>query len=116
MANHSDHHDHHSDEKKPVAFTVPLIFASVVVLIIVMLVSLGDPKHGCCDEKEMCEKDKKECCKSGEKCEHGHGDAHATEAHTTEAHATSDSTAVEAPVTETAVATETAAAHSEGHH
>src|ERR1043165_2468046 len=44
MGSHHDHNDHHSNEKKPVSFTVPLIFASVVVLIIVLFVSLGDPK------------------------------------------------------------------------
>jgi len=115
MANHSDHHDHHSDEKKPVAFTVPLIFASVVVLIIVMLVSLGDPKHGVCECKEPCSKECMEACEKGgkESCEQGHGDAHATEAHATEAHAISDSASVEAP----AATTETAApAHAENHH
>lgn len=40
---------HHSTEQKPVAFTVPLILASVLVLIIVLFLSLCDPKphhHG----------------------------------------------------------------------
>lgn len=43
------HDTHHSTEQKPVAFTVPLILASVLVLIIVLFLSLCDPKphhHG----------------------------------------------------------------------
>ncbi len=48
----SNHHDnHHSDEKKPISFTVPFILASVTITIILMLVSIGDPCH--C--KESCE-------------------------------------------------------------
>jgi hypothetical protein len=62
MGNHHDHNDHHSNEKKPVAFTVPLIFASVIVLIIVLLVSIGDPEHGCCCEKGECSKECMEKC------------------------------------------------------
>jgi len=44
----SSHDDHHTTEQKPVAFTVPLIMASVLVLIIVLFLSLCDPKphHG----------------------------------------------------------------------
>jgi hypothetical protein len=73
MASHHDHNDHHSNEKKPVAFTVPLIFASVIVFIIVMLVSIGDPKHGeCCCKDESCSKECMEQCeKNGH---HGGGD------------------------------------------
>lgn len=44
MGNHHD--EHHVSEKKPVAFTVPLILSAVTVLVIVLLVSLCDPKHG----------------------------------------------------------------------
>lgn len=43
------HDTHHSSEQKPVAFTVPLILASVLILIIVLFLSLCDPKphhHG----------------------------------------------------------------------
>jgi len=41
------HDDHHVTEQKPVAFTVPFILASVVILIMVLLLSLCDPKpHG----------------------------------------------------------------------
>lgn len=41
----SSHHDeHHSEEKKPVSFTVPFILASVTLLAIVLFLSLCDPK------------------------------------------------------------------------
>jgi hypothetical protein len=55
------HDSHHSTEQKPVAFTVPLILASVLVLIIVLFLSLCDPKP---HHHEAA----------------GHGDSHATEA------------------------------------
>lgn len=122
MGSHHDHNDH-SNEKKPVSFTVPLIFASAVVLIIVLLVSLGDPKHGecCCDEK-ACSKECMDACKSGhgekECCEkgEGHGDAHAKEASAPEHEAVTDTTAVSTARIE---ATDTAATKvhkEEAHH
>ena len=41
------HDTHHAAEQKPVAFTVPLILASVLILIIGLFLSLCDPKpHG----------------------------------------------------------------------
>jgi hypothetical protein len=41
------HDDHHSTEQKPVAFTVPFILAAVTILIVVLFLSLCDPKpHG----------------------------------------------------------------------
>lgn len=41
----SSHHDeHHSEEKKPVSFTVPFILASVTLLAVVLFLSLCDPK------------------------------------------------------------------------
>ncbi len=113
MGSHNDHNDHHSNEKKPVAFTVPLIFASVIVLVIVLFVSIGDPKNGecCCNEgkcskecMEQCEAGghKKEACcdKEGAKAAHmGGHDAHATEA-------VKDSTATSATVADTTAKTE----------
>lgn len=45
----SAHHDeHHFQEQKPIAFTVPFIFAAAVMLVILLFVSLGDPSphHG----------------------------------------------------------------------
>jgi len=51
----SHHNDHHSEEKKPVSFTVPLILGLVTLTAILSLVSLGDPCH--C--KEACAS---ECC------------------------------------------------------
>jgi hypothetical protein len=72
MGSHHDHNDHHSSEKKPVSFTVPLIFGSVIVVIILLFVSLGDPKHGCCCKDETCSKECMEQCeKNGH---HGGGD------------------------------------------
>lgn len=43
MAGHT-HDEHHSAEQKPVSFTVPFILASVTILIVVMFLSLCDPK------------------------------------------------------------------------
>ena len=40
-----DHNHNHIDEKKPVAFTVPLILASVFIFIMVLVLSLCNPKH-----------------------------------------------------------------------
>ena len=66
----SSHHDeHHHDEKKPVAFTVPFILAAATVLIILMFLSLCDPKAGHHGEG-ACH----ECTESGAKeCTHHHG-------------------------------------------
>jgi hypothetical protein len=124
MGSHHDHNDH-SNEKKPVSFTVPLIFASAVVLIIVLLVSLGDPKHGecCCDEK-ACSKECMDACKSGhgevECCEKGeghgdnHGAAHAEEAVSHEA--TADTSAVNTARVEATDTAATKATHKEEAH
>ena len=126
MGSHHDHNDHHSNEKKPVSFTVPLIFASVVVLIILLFVSIGDPKHGeCCCAEGKCSKECMEACEAGghkkEACcekEEAHAahmgvhDAHATEAEHSEA--AKDSTSVMAPVADSA-ATKTEH-HEEAHH
>lgn len=102
MGNHHD--EHHVTEKKPVAFTVPLILSAVTLLAIVLLVSLCDPKHGHghaeCDCKDDCSKECMEACERGEHdkymAEHGHGDAHAENASGHEADAHPDS--VVAPV------------------
>jgi hypothetical protein len=83
------HHDnHHPEGNKPVAFTVPLIMASVLLLIIVLLLSVCDPKHGGCECKEDCSKECMEKCEKGDHSshdEHGvekkdgvHQEAHAT--------------------------------------
>lgn len=81
MANHHD--NHHPQEQKPVAFTVPFILASVVILIIVLLVSVCDPRHhGECECKENCSK---ECMDKCEKGDHSSHDAHGNEIKTTEA-------------------------------
>lgn len=92
MGNHHDNHGH-SNEQKPVSFTVPFILATVTLIAILLLVSIGDPKKGChgqCNEKECS----KECM---EKCEKGghHGAAHEEHATTNEHEAkTEEHTAV----------------------
>ena len=122
MGNHSEHHNEHSNEKKPVAFTVPLIFASVVVLVIVLLVSLGDPSHGC-ECKESCSKECMDKCETGDHsgCEEGmkHGkEAHGHDAEANEEHVESkDSMATETPYpTATTDTSAKAPAHTEEHH
>ena len=40
----SHHDDQYLQEQKPIAFTVPFILASVLILIIFLFVSLCDPK------------------------------------------------------------------------
>lgn len=99
MGNHHD--EHHVTEKKPVAFTVPLILSAVTVLVIVLLVSLCDPKHGHgheskCECKENCSK---ECM---EACERGEHDKYMAEHATMEEHGNvnPDSVAAPAPVRE----------------
>ncbi len=68
MGNHHD--EHQVTEKKPVAFTVPLILSAVTILAIVLLVSLCDPKHGHghaeCECKDNCSKECMEACERGE--------------------------------------------------
>lgn len=42
----SSHHDeHHSMEQKPVSFTVPFFLAAAFILIVVLFLSLCDPKQ-----------------------------------------------------------------------
>ncbi len=102
MGNHHDHHNDHSTEKKPVSFTVPLIFASVIVLVIVLLVNLGDSRNECCegDNAQACVKDAHGKCESkGE--EKAHGDAHHEEAKESNHGETAlDSTVTHAPEAE----------------
>lgn len=86
-----DHHDHHSTEQKPVAFTVPLILGCVTLLAVVLFLSLCDPKphHG--DEHGH----------DAAATEAAHHEAAATEHHATEAKPAtekSDSMTVETPV------------------
>lgn len=55
----SHHEENHSQEKKPVAFTVPFILAVVTLLAVVMFLSLCDPKphhEGGHEEHEATEK------------------------------------------------------------
>lgn len=72
MAHHHDDHGHGHNEQKPVSFTVPLILGAVTVLIIVLLVSLGNPKHhGEC--AEGCSKECMEACAKGDHSKHPEG-------------------------------------------
>lgn len=101
-------HNHHNDEKKPVAFLAPLIFGLVIMFIILSFVSLGNPSHGNahCDCKEDCSE---ECMKA---CEEGKHDEYKA------AHASENST-IEVKPTETdttkAVTSATAPAEPAGH-
>lgn len=75
MEQHHDHH--HSEGQKPVSFTVPLIMASVVIFIMVLLLSVCDPKHhGKCECKEDCSQ---ECMDKCEKGDHSSHDEHGNE-------------------------------------
>ena len=70
------HSEHTPKEKKPVAFTVPFILASVTVLIILLFLSLCDPKPhhaGKCECKEICSKESMEACERGEHHKGHHG-------------------------------------------
>lgn len=72
------HSEHSSSEKKPVAFTVPFILASVTVVVILLFLSLCDPKPhhaGKCECKENCSKECMEACEGGDHSMHKkHGD------------------------------------------
>jgi hypothetical protein len=68
MSNHHDN-DHHSNEQKPVSFTVPFILAAVTLTVILLLVSLGDPCHGCVCDKD-CSKECMEACEKGDHSQH----------------------------------------------
>lgn len=72
MSSSHDHHEHNSSEQKPVSFTVPFILAGAFLFILMLILSVCDPKKGhgeCCKEggkcskecMEKCEKDKKDC-------------------------------------------------------
>ena len=68
----NDHHNNGHNEKKPVAFTVPLILGCVVVFIILCFVSLGNPCHGHseCECKENCSKECMVACEKGDHSKH----------------------------------------------
>lgn len=70
-------HNHHSDEKKPVAFTAPLIFGLVITFVILAFASLGNPchHHGDCSTKE---------CEKTSHSSHNESADHSTEVKTTE--------------------------------
>lgn len=69
MANHHDHHS--SEEKKPVAFTVPFILATVTLIAMLLLLSLCDPKHhGKCECTENCSTECMEACEKGDHSKH----------------------------------------------
>ncbi len=96
----NNHHDNHNTEQKPVAFTVPLILASVTIFIIVMFLSLCNPKHGHhaqCECKENCSKECMEACEKGDHSKHPTEATteHEPKAATTEEHK-ADTTAVKA--------------------
>jgi hypothetical protein len=67
-----DTHNNGHQEKKPVAFTTPLILGAVTVFIILCFVSLGNPCHGHegCECKENCSKECMEACEKGDHSKH----------------------------------------------
>lgn len=96
MSDNHHSHDHHSNEKKPVAFTVPLIFGSVVMLAIVLFLSLCNPKHGHhgnCECKENCSKECMEACEKGDHSKHPAEVKEETSGNTNEAAETTEPTA-----------------------
>ncbi|MEI6021463.1 MAG: hypothetical protein WCR21_10070 [Bacteroidota bacterium] len=67
------HEENHHQENKPVSFTVPFIMASALLLIIMLFLSLCDPKkahHGDCECKEGCSKECMEACEKGDHSMH----------------------------------------------
>ncbi|MBA3682086.1 MAG: hypothetical protein H0W73_13155 [Bacteroidetes bacterium] len=109
---HDHGHDNHSNEPKPVSFTVPLILASVLLTIMFLFLSLCDPKkHGHCEEG--CSEECIEACAKGDHSKHpvthGH-EEHNADAKTDHVEA-NDTMAVE-----TSEHTATDTTHNEAHH
>jgi|JI10StandDraft_1071094.scaffolds.fasta_scaffold692522_2 hypothetical protein len=108
------HHDHHSEEKKPVSFTVPFILASVTLLIIVLFLSLCDPKHGHhgeCECKEDCSTECMEACEKGDHSMHPAKAEESKEAAPAEAAKPAEAAATEAPAAEAPAAEHKEEAH-----
>ena len=72
----NDHHNNGHNENKPVAFTAQLILGAITVFIILLFVSLGNPCHGCCEEKQECSKECMEACMKGDHSKHPAGMEH----------------------------------------
>jgi hypothetical protein len=66
----ANQHDHSSNEQKPVSFTVPFILGAVTIIIILLLVSLGDPCHEKCECDKDCSKECLEACEKGDHSKH----------------------------------------------
>ncbi len=73
---HDNHNNNGHSEPKSVAFTTPLILGVVAVFIILCFVSLGNPCHGCCEEKQECSKECMEACMKGDHSKHPAGMEH----------------------------------------
>ncbi len=79
---HDHGHNNHSNESKPVSFTVPFIMASVTLVIIFLFLSLCDPKkHESCECKENCSKECMEACEKGDHSLHPKEDVVIVEGH-----------------------------------
>ncbi len=92
----SDNHSNNdpNTEKKPVAFTVPLILASVFIFIMVLVLSLCNPKHhGECECKENCSKECMEACEKGDHSKHPTEEAKSEE-HKSDTHEAPEKTEV----------------------
>lgn len=104
---HDHGHNNHSNETKPVSFTVPFIMASVTLVIIFLFLSLCDPKkHESCECKENCSKECMEACEKGDHSLHPKENVVTVEEHEP---AINDSVSVEAtasPVDSTSKTTE----------
>lgn len=89
----SHHEENHSQEKKPVAFTVPFILAVVTLLAVVLFLSLCDPKphHEGGHEEHATEATHHEAAAE-------HHEAAAVEHHEAATTETSDSMTVESTV------------------
>jgi hypothetical protein len=72
----SNHNEHHSNENKPISFTVPFILAVVTLVTILMLVSIGDPSHDKCECAENCSKECMEACEKGDHSKHPEKEGH----------------------------------------
>lgn len=71
MSSHNE--ENHNSESKPISFTVPFLMACSLLIIIIMFLSLCDPKHGHqanCECKEDCSKECMEACEKGDHSMH----------------------------------------------
>lgn len=105
----ASHDTHHAEEQKPVAFTVPLILASVLILIIVLFLSLCDPKPHHHSDAAHGDHHATEAA-------HGHDAGHGHDAATAPATEHHDASAGAEVKADSTTHVETAAPHAEAEH